>query len=453
MILSVYDILLTPFYLLVIFLFARRVRKKNIRTNPVYKYYMPGLFVKIAGAISVCLIYVFYYEGGDTTAYFQGATAMINLFFKDSGAFFSILMGNLCGENLSVFDINTGWPPSYMWIDANTFFVIQFITPIAFLGFKSFILTAILLAWISYSGIWRLYLLFCEHFPQLSRQFAIAILFIPSVVFWGSGILKDTITFSAACWFTYSFYKLFAKREKMFLNAMYLIISSYLLVLIKPYILFALLPGTLIWLMYDKIIRIRSIFIRVLAAPFIIVLFTGAGYFIFNSFGDLLGDYSTEKVIEKAIITQDDLTRSEQYGQNYYDVGKFDASISGIISKAPVSIIATLFRPFLWEARNPVMLVSAIENTLILGLTIWLLLKLRVIGVFRLIGKHPLIIFALSFSLFFAFGVGLSTANFGALVRYKIPAIPFFVSALFILKYFYERPHFNSRNKNSSDKC
>ena len=406
-------------------------------TNPVYKYYIPGLFAKIAGAIAVCLIYVFYYEGGDTTGYFKGATSMVNLFFKDAGDFFSVLLGDLSDKNRFVFDMNTGWPPLYMWEDPHTFFVIQFITPLTFLAFKNFILTAILLAWLSYLGIWKLYLLFCEQFPQLSKEFAIAILFVPSVVFWGSGILKDTITFSATCWFTYSFYKLFAKREKMLYNALYLIISSYLLVAIKPYILFALLPGTLLWLSYDKIIGIRSIFIRVLIAPFIIVLFTGAGYWVFNSFSDLLGDYSTEKVLEKAIITQEDLTRSNQYGQNYYDVGKFDASISSVLGKAPAAISATLFRPFLWEAGNPVILLSAIENTLILGLTIWLLLKLRIIGIFRLIGKHPLILFALSFSLFFAFGVGLSTANFGALVRYKIPAIPFFVASLFILKYYY----------------
>ncbi|NNF02533.1 MAG: hypothetical protein HKN22_07590 [Bacteroidia bacterium] len=40
--------------------------------------------------------------------------------------------------------------------------------------------------------------------------------------------------------------------------------------------------------------------------------------------------------------------------------------------------------------------------------------------------------FCIIFSLFFAFSVGLSTSNFGSLVRYKIPLLPFFVAALFI---------------------
>ena len=37
------------------------------------------------------------------------------------------------------------------------------------------------------------------------------------------------------------------------------------------------------------------------------------------------------------------------------------------------------------------------------------------------------------FSIFFAFSVGLTTSNFGALVRYKIPAVPFYLSAMLIL--------------------
>jgi hypothetical protein len=39
--------------------------------------------------------------------------------------------------------------------------------------------------------------------------------------------------------------------------------------------------------------------------------------------------------------------------------------------------------------------------------------------------------------LFFAFAVGLSTSNFGSLVRYKIPAIPFFVASLMITNFYY----------------
>jgi hypothetical protein len=37
------------------------------------------------------------------------------------------------------------------------------------------------------------------------------------------------------------------------------------------------------------------------------------------------------------------------------------------------------------------------------------------------------------FSLFFAFGVGIAGTNFGALVRYKIPMMPFFFGGLYLI--------------------
>jgi hypothetical protein len=37
------------------------------------------------------------------------------------------------------------------------------------------------------------------------------------------------------------------------------------------------------------------------------------------------------------------------------------------------------------------------------------------------------------FAIIFSFAVGITTHNFGTLVRYKIPMYPFFVSGLFIL--------------------
>ena len=51
----------------------------------------------------------------------------------------------------------------------------------------------------------------------------------------------------------------------------------------------------------------------------------------------------------------------------------------------------------------------------------------------ELMFRHHFLFFSVTFSLFFAFSVGLTTSNFGSLVRYKIPAIPLFVASLFII--------------------
>ncbi|MBL0145287.1 MAG: hypothetical protein IPP48_05575 [Chitinophagaceae bacterium] len=47
--------------------------------------------------------------------------------------------------------------------------------------------------------------------------------------------------------------------------------------------------------------------------------------------------------------------------------------------------------------------------------------------------KDPTVIYCLLFSLLFALFVGVTTSNFGSLVRYKIPCMPFYVIAMYII--------------------
>ena len=50
-----------------------------------------------------------------------------------------------------------------------------------------------------------------------------------------------------------------------------------------------------------------------------------------------------------------------------------------------------------------------------------------------MVGKDPNLMFFLIFSLIFAFAVGITSYNFGALSRYKIPCLPFYGAFLMIL--------------------
>ena len=408
---------------------------KNEIKSPEYKWYTKGLMAKMVGAIGVCLIYQLYYEGGDTINYYETTAAISNLLYKDPVVFFDILMGNINDENYSGFDSNTGYPT--YWRDEKAVFVSRLLIPLYFLSFHNYVIMALLLAWVCYTGVWRLFLLFNEVFPQLEKQLAIAILFIPSVVFWGSGLLKDTITLAAVGWYTYEFYHFFIRKKYKFWGALFLLTSIILIISIKPYILFALLPGSIIWLANDRLNKFKSKVLKYIFAPFFIILGLGLSFFALSQMGDSLGLYAIDKVLDKAVVSNMD-QKQAYYGGHSFDIGDFDASIGSMLGKAHLAIVATLYRPYLWDARNPVMLVSAIENTYIAALTIFLLIRLKFFGFFRLIGKNPLLLFSVLFSLFFAFSVGIATSNFGTLVRLKIPCIPFFVASLFVLKYFYD---------------
>lgn len=436
MVLTIFDLLLTPIYLLFICLVSGFIQKKNERVNPLYRWYTKGLFAKIGGAIALCLIYQFYYTGGDTVNYFLTAKAISKMLWKDAEIFVDIMRGGNWVELRMNFDVHTGYP-EFSASGGAEIYVSRLIVPLCFLASHSFIVSAILLAWISYSGVWRLFLLFNEQFPKLEKKFAISILFIPSVVFWGSGLLKDTITLSAVGWFTYHFFYFFIKKKYKISSALYILISSFLLVYIKPYIFFALIPGSIVWLSNERLKNIQNKLFRIIAGPFFIFGGLAIGIYVLTQMDDVLGVYSVDKVLNKAVESNFD-QKQDYYGGNSFDIGNFDPTIQGALGKAHLAIIATLFRPFIWEARNPVMLLSSLENTYIFLLTLFLIIKLKFTKFFVLISEHPLVLFSMLFSVFFAFSVGLATSNFGTLVRLKIPCIPYYVSSLFIMKHLFE---------------
>lgn len=73
--LSIFDLLLTPIYIMAALLYAHYIKQKNIYDKPEYKYFVNGLILRIVGAISLGLVYFFYYGGGDTINYHQTANA------------------------------------------------------------------------------------------------------------------------------------------------------------------------------------------------------------------------------------------------------------------------------------------------------------------------------------------------------------------------------------------
>ena len=156
---------------------------------------------------------------------------------------------------------------------------------------------------------------------------------------------------------------------------------------------------------------------------------------IFSQASSNLGDYgSVDTIMERAVATQEDLKR-DAYGGNTFDIGTINPSVSGMLSKAPIAIFAGLFYPTLIHVRNPMMLVSALENTALMLFLIYMLFAIGPMGFVRHVFGNSMIMFSMVFAIFFSFAVGLTTSNFGSLVRYKIPALPFFLASLYMIRY------------------
>ena len=164
------------------------------------------------------------------------------------------------------------------------------------------------------------------------------------------------------------------------------------------------------------------------------------GFYVFQNLSSLMGVYGeVDAAIEQAQVIRSDLLRSDQYGTNNYDIGKFDGSLISLFSVAPNAILTALFRPFLWEIGSPTMVFSAVENFILIVFTFLTLIRISPFAVLRTLFKEPFLFYCLIFSILFAFGVGIAGTNFGAMVRYKTPLMPFFFSSVYIISKKYRK--------------
>jgi hypothetical protein len=429
---DIFDILLPPLYFLIILALARKYSSNKRKEDDVYRYFLPGLLAKMLGAVALGLVYSFYYGGGDTINYFDSASSFIDVLFEDWEEFTHLYFGE---PSYSEYYLLVREKNFVYWInDPYAFFVSKCYVPIIFVSGKCYMASALVTAAICYLPVWRLYLVFCNTYPMLKKQLLWSVLFIPSVVFWGSGIMKDSITFSSTCLFVHGFYWFFTQRVFKAKYIYALVISMYLLIMIKPYIMVALIPGAVLWFTTQGASKVKSAFVRTFIIPFFLVIGLGATFYILSQMGDILGKYAFDKVLYTASNAQQDLKQG-YYKGNSFDIGTYDPTLLGSLSVAHKAIFAALFRPTFLDVKNIVMFFSAIENTFILFFCLFLIIKLRVLKFFNLISSQPLLLFSFIFSVFFAFSVGVSIANFGTLVRLKIPSIPFFLSMLVVLNY------------------
>lgn len=423
------------FYLFGMYLYFARKKNLRLKREPEYKYFLWGLYAKVIGGIFFSLIYFYYYKGGDTISYFYSATPLSKLARQDIMGFFSVLFGENDVEHRQYFSLSTGFPYAYVYFDDRAFMVIRVIAPVVVLAMDSYLITTVIIASISYIGVWRCYQSFVRYFPNLKGRLALAFLFMPSCIFWGSAILKDTFTFSALCWYLHCVDNIFFRKKDRGFSILALIVSAWLLIAIKPYIFMVVFPLSLLWISYNRLARVRNVLVKYVLLPFSFLLLLVSTFAVMSSLGEQLGKFSLDNALETILVTQHDMKRAEEYGTNYFDIGVVEDSWMSVLSKYPAATNAAIFRPYLWECKNVVMVLAGLENLFLMFITFILLLRTRLIFIPTMLMKSPIVLLCILFALCYGFITGITTPNFGALVRFKIPLLPLFVSGVFIMIY------------------
>lgn len=428
--LTIWDLLLTPLYLIVLTAIAKKQRDKRYpHGHHLRKYYMNGLYVKFAGAIFIALIYQYYYGGGDTYNYFTHAQ-IINSSINDSFSnWFDLITRTQVSENPKLYSYAS---QMYWYTEPQSYTVAAIAAIFGLLNGTTYIPIALLFAFFAYTGIWAMYRTFTNIYPFLYKELAIAFLFIPSTFVWGSAIFKDTVCMFGLGWLVYSTFRIFINRDFSAKNLIMLFLSFYLIFVIKLYILMAFIPALSIWLLLTYSRRIRSSGVRWIINICFIGISIGGAFFVAQKFANELNKYSLDKIAKTAEVTRNYIFKVSGDEGSGYDLGAMDGSLVGMLYKFPQGVVVTLFRPFLWEAKKVIVALSALESLAFLYLTLRLIFR-NGKNILKWTTKDPNLFFFLVFSLIFAFAVGVSSYNFGALSRYKIPCMPFYAAYLFVL--------------------
>lgn len=440
-----FDYVLLPFFLLVIYFIAFRVCNKKYPkthsyTHPWRKYFLAGLSLKIFGAVFIGLVYEYYYKGGDTSAFFYHGK-VINQSLGDS----PLKWFNLVFHIPDAYDVEYYHYINQMfWYNSSSAYLVGSITAICgVVTFSTYLPTSIIFAALSFTGIWAMFRTFAEQYPKLIKPIAICILFIPSTFVWGSGIFKDTICMAALGWMTFASFRMLIKKQFRMKYMWIILVCFYLLAVVKIYILLVFIPALTLWILNTYSHKIRNAVVRFGLKAAVYGIIIGGFFTVSSYFADQLGEYSLEKLAETSNTTRTYIYWASTSGADEgskYDLGVFDPTPMGMLIKLPLAINVALFRPYIWESRKPIVLLNSLEASLFLFFSLKLLFVIGLRKIWASISKNPNIQFFLVFTIIFAFAVGISSYNFGALSRYRIPCLPFFALALALIWYDH-KPH------------
>jgi hypothetical protein len=407
-------------YVLNILLLAGLVwglRKQSYTSYLGYTFY-PGLFFKLSCGILLGLLYQYHYGAGDTLTYFNGSLQLTALARQDTEAYLRLLLFNDFGSGELRATLPFASHPDF----SNSFFILKSISLLNLLTGSSYYLNALYFSLFSFWGSAKLAGKLSKYYPEARTAAIVAFLFFPSIVFWGSGLLKDSIMMGSMCWLVAFALALGKGQPVKPVNLVLLPVMLYVFVRMKLFLAAVLLPVLLAYLLIRWLAKYKPVFgnvkVQVLVLLLLVVL-AGA------ALTQLSAIYSIDFIFEQVVKNHRALLAQSLHGP-HIELESLEPTFASMLRHAPEALLSAIYRPFAWESRQPLYLLTGLENLLLLVLTL-----LSIAAMVR--DKYKVRLFyaaLLIYILVAAAMTGLSTPNFGSLSRYRISFLPFLVYLL-----------------------
>ena len=291
----------------------------------------------------------------------------------------------------------------------------------------------LVVAIVSFVGKVWLYRALAAQLPrELEYRALIAGLFVPSVVFWSSGLLKESFAIIGMGLMMLGIWTQRSWASRIALVGM----GTTVVMLVKAYVCFAMVPSIAVWFYWKRAME-KSGGKAVTVRPVYLVAAASAALLLIVALGRMFPEYALENLAEHAARQQ--TTGSQYAGASNYQLVEVDPnerrSFLGQLQFAPLALLTALFRPFLFESRNIQMAINALETTALMLLFLHSVFTRSWVTLWARLRRSPTLMFCLTFTLTMGVSVGLASTNLGTLSRYRMPMIPFFAALVLVWTY------------------
>jgi hypothetical protein len=391
---------------LVVFWLHRREEKGVLK-----KFFLPGLLFKIMGGLCLGWIYRYYYHVGDTLSYFQDGTRLADWATTDAHSFLSFLWNS--NQDYPVFDQLHLQEPRALFLSKVTALLVLS-------GAGHYELISIYFSLFSFASTWYIVKTISRFYPHLKREAVVAFLFFPSCVFWSAGLIKESISMMGL-FFIAAFILHVVHRTRLSIGHwLFFIFSLWIVWSLKYYYLAVFLPIGITTIVVARFVLPRLpmmnlgwlvlIWLVIFIVPLYIASLLHPNFYPEQFLEVIVSNYRAFISISSPgdVILYNDL----------------EATPASIFIHAPWALISGLYRPFPWEAGTIFQGIIALENIIliVLSLSVWWQKRQRISSADQLV-LMSIVLYIILLCIFLA----LSTPNFGTLSRYRVGFLPFFV--------------------------
>jgi hypothetical protein len=380
--------------------------------------------IKLVFSISIVLVYTYYYTDrsyADIYKYFDDGNTIYSSIGAHPKASLKIITG--IGFDRSDPEIKEVLANTHHYdkkddsfLESNHRQIIRINTVLRFFSDGSIYIHSLFFCFLSFIGLVALYRTLILFFEKGTGQILIIPVFlIPSVLFWSSGLLKETLVIFFLGMLFFTSVKLFAMKN-IFVNMLLSLLCMRFLYMAKPFIALSFLISFYIMgtFYFKGYLRVVSVLVATLAVTWFLYAHNTFICEIMSSLISKRNEFVALGLKMKA--------------GSLVDEQVYKCSCLAPLKLVPMGIYNMFMQPFLWS-HGLFEKLFGFENLIVLLLTIMTAFVFqKPKGTKLQLAVFCFVFFVLNYTL-----IGITVPIIGALVRYKIFGLLFYLTMLVCL--------------------